>query len=144
MPHSSVLQAIDMALLPSRGFEVSWPIDMQMSGRLFKRMLLHQPEVSRLESVLGYAKNQPTNTNNFSGSSREWVGVKVLGQKSRRTRVSRIFRYFVPNFAPNFAPKFARIFRGFFVLRFMRNGDQKKFTYNPRHFSMQNSPANTK
>ena len=69
---------------------------------------------------------------------------KRLGQKSCRTKVSRIFRIFVPDFAPNFAPNFPRIFRGFFVLRFMGDGDQKKFTKNPRHFSMQNSQANTK
>ena len=38
-----------------------------------------------------------------------------------------------------------RIFPEFFeVLRFVGNGDQKKFTKNPRHFSMQNSQANTK
>ena len=41
----------------------------------------------------------------------------LLGQKSCRTKVSRIFRIFVPNFAPNFAPNFPRIFRGLFVLR---------------------------
>ena len=67
-----------------------------------------------------------------------------LGQKSCRTKASRIFRIFVPNFAPNFAPNFPRIFRGLFVLRFVGDGDQKKFTKNPRHFSMQNSQANTK
>ena len=66
------------------------------------------------------------------------------GQKSCRTKVSRIFRIFVPNFAPNFAPNFPRIFRGLFVLCFVGDGDQKKFTKNPRHFSMQNSQANTK
>ena len=54
------------------------------------------------------------------------------------------FQIFVPDFAPNFAPNFLRIFRGFLVLRFVRNGDQKKFTKNPLHFSMQNSQANTK
>ena len=30
------------------------------------------------------------------------------------------------------------------MLRFVGNGDQKKFTKNPGHFSMQNSQANTK
>ena len=69
---------------------------------------------------------------------------KSLGQKSCRTKVSRIFRIFVSNFAPNFAPNFPRIFRGLSVLRFVADGDQKKFTKNPRHFSMQNSQANTK
>ena len=68
----------------------------------------------------------------------------MLGQKSCRTKVSRIFRIFVPNFAPDFAPNFPRIFRGLFVLRFTGDGDQKKFTQNPRHFSMQNSQPNTK
>ena len=70
--------------------------------------------------------------------------VKALGQKSCRTKVSQIFRIFVPNFAPNFAPNFSRIFRRVFVLRFVGDGEQKKFTKNPRHFSMQNSQANTK
>ena len=65
----------------------------------------------------------------------------LLGQESRRTKVSRIF---VPNSAPNFAPNFPRIFRGLFALRFVGDGDQKKFTKNPRHLSMQNSQANTK
>ena len=68
----------------------------------------------------------------------------LLGQKSCRTKVSRIFGIFVPDFAPNFAPNFPRIFQGLFVLRFVGDGDQKKFTKNPRHFSMQNSQANTK
>ena len=67
----------------------------------------------------------------------------LLSQKSCRTKVSRIFRIFVPNFAPNFAPNFPRIFRGLFVLRLVGDGDQKKFTKNPRHFSMQNPQANT-
>ena len=30
------------------------------------------------------------------------------------------------------------------MLRFVGDGDQKKFTKNPRHFSMQSSQANTK
>ena len=42
----------------------------------------------------------------------------MLGQESCRTKVSRIFRNFVPNFAPNFAPNltpnFSRIFRASF------------------------------
>ena len=62
--------------------------------------------------------------------------ISRFGQKSCRTKVSRIFRIFVPNFAPNFAPNFPRIFRGLFVHRFVGDGDQKKFTKNPRHFSM--------
>ena len=36
-----------------------------------------------------------------------------LGQKSCRTKVSRIFRIFVPNFAPNFAPNFPEFFEDF-------------------------------
>ena len=67
-----------------------------------------------------------------------------LGQKSCRTKLSRIFRCFGPSFAPNFAPNFPRIFWGVFVLHFVGDGDQKKFTTNPRHFSMQNSQANSK
>ena len=59
-----------------------------------------------------------------------------LGQKNRRTKVPRIFPIFVPNFAPNFAPNFPRIFWGVSVLHFVGNGDQKKFTKNPRRFSM--------
>ena len=41
-----------------------------------------------------------------------------LGQESCRTKVSRIFRYFVPNFAPNFAPNFPRIFSRIFRASF--------------------------
>ena len=76
--------------------------------------------------------------------SSEQILDKFLGQESCRTKVVRIFRIFVPNFAPNFAPNFPRIFQGLFVPRFVGDGDQKKFTKNPRHFSMQNSQANTK
>ena len=53
------------------------------------------------------------------------------------------FWNFRSGFAPNFSPNFPRIFRGFFVL-LVGNGDQKRFTENPRHFLMQNSQANTK
>ena len=56
-----------------------------------------------------------------------------LGQKSCRTKVSRIFRIFVPNFAPKFcsefSPTFSRTFRASFN---MGDGDQKKFTKNPQ------------
>ena len=69
---------------------------------------------------------------------------KSLGQRSGRTKVPRIFRIVVPNFLPNFAPNFPRIFQGVFVLCFQGNGDQEKFTKNPRPFSMQNSQATTK
>ena len=37
-------------------------------------------------------------------------GPTILGHKSCRTKLSRIFRIFGPNFAPNFAPNFPRIF----------------------------------
>ena len=46
-----------------------------------------------------------------------------------------------PNFS-NFAPTFPQLFKGFFVLRFVGNGDQKEITKNPRRFSMQYSQAN--
>ena len=70
----------------------------------------------------------------FEGDSRESLArcenrVFFLGQESCRTKVSRIFRIFAPNLAPNFAPNFPRIFRGLFVLRFVGDGDQKKFTF---------------
>ena len=54
------------------------------------------------------------------------------------------FSNFRPEFCPEFCSELSRIFRGVFVLRFVGNGDQEKFTKNPRHFSMQNSQANTK
>ena len=60
----------------------------------------------------------------------------VFGQKSCRTKVSRIFRVFVPNFAPNFAQNFPRFFWGFFVLCFVGNGDQEKIHQkNPPFFN---------
>ena len=68
-----------------------------------------------------------------------------LGQESRRTKVSRVFRIFVPNFAPNFAPNFPLIFQGLSCFVSWETETRKKFTKNPRHFSMQNSQgANTK
>ena len=81
---------------------------------------------------------------NFRKHDKNSVFSKALGQKSRRTKDPRIFRIFVPNSAPNFASNFPRFFWGVFVLRFVGNGDQKKFTKNPRHFSMQNPQANSK
>ena len=42
----------------------------------------------------------------------------ILGQNSCRTKVPRIFEFFVPDFAPNFAPNFPRNFRGFFRASF--------------------------
>ena len=72
-------------------------------------------------------KHYPENPHTWCGGfSRFHVLSSFLGQKSCRTKVSRIFRIFVPNFAPNFAPNFPRIFRGLFVLRFVGGGDQKK------------------
>ena len=62
------------------------------------------------------------------------IASKSLGQKSCRTKVSRIFRIFVPNFAPIFAPNFPRNVWGAFVLRFVGDGDQKKFTKIPAIF----------
>ena len=38
---------------------------------------------------------------------------KVLGQKSCRTKVSRIFRIFVPDFLPNFPPNLPEFFKDF-------------------------------
>ena len=54
------------------------------------------------------------------------------------------FSNFCPEFCPEFCSEFFRILRGFFALRFVGNGDEKRFTKNPCHFSMQNSQANTK
>ena len=85
----------------------------------------------------------------------------MLGQKSRRIMSRSVpprfvrseklqnesspnFSDFRPKFAPNFAPNFPQIFRGRFVLRFLGTETRRKFTTNPRHFSMQNSQANSK
>ena len=65
-------------------------------------------------------------------------------EKLQNESSPNFWKFFFLDFAPNFAPNFPRIFPGFFVLRFVGNGDQKNFTKNPRHFSMQNSQANTK
>ena len=70
----------------------------------------------------------------------KFLYVIFLGQESCSTKVSPNFS----NFRPEFCPEFHRIFRGFFVPPFVGDGDQKKFTKNPRHFSMQNSQANAK
>ena len=74
---------------------------------------------------------------------RIWFGPILRSEKLQNERSPNCSN-FVPNFSPNFAPNFPRIFRGVFVLPFVGNGDQKKFTKNPRLFSMQNSQANTK
>ena len=67
----------------------------------------------------------------------------VRSGKSQNERFPN-FSNFRPEFCPEFCSEVSRIFRGLFVLHFVGDGDQKKFTKNPRHFSMQNSQANTK
>ena len=67
-----------------------------------------------------------------------------LGQKSCRTKVSRSFGIFVPDFAPKFCSEFAPNFSRTFRASFRGRRRPEKFTKNPRHFSMQNSQANTK
>ena len=112
----------------------------------------HAPRRSTMrppEALLGYVAKPmfygPVTFTTTTKANQTATNKEVeLGQKSCRPKVPRIFKIFVPNFAPNFAPNFPRIFQGFFVLCFVGNGDQKKFTKNPRHFSMQNSQANTK
>ena len=47
---------------------------------------------------------------------------------------------FCPEFCSEFSPNFSRTFRA----SFLGDRDQKKFTKNPRHFSIQNSQANAK
>ena len=97
------------------------------------------PSVNRWTlKILNFVRSSP------SPNLRSYGWKNLLGQKSCRTKVSRIFRFFVPNFSPNFSPNFPWIFWGVFVLHFVGDGDQKKFTKNPRHFSMQNSQANSK
>ena len=44
------------------------------------------------------------------------------------------FSNFHPGVCPEFRSEFSPKFSGVFVLRFVGNGDQKKFTKNPRHF----------
>ena len=63
----------------------------------------------------------------FGDKFKAFFSREKLGQKSCRTKVSRIFRFFVPDFAPNFAPNFPRIFRGFFVLHFCGRRRPEKF-----------------
>ena len=64
-------------------------------------------------------------------------------RKVAERKFPEFFEFSSRIFFPNFAPNFPRIFQGLFVLRFVGDGDQKKFAKNPRHFSMQNSQANT-
>ena len=66
---------------------------------------------------------------------KQHISTNLLGQK---------FPEFFFEFSSRISLRISlRIFRGFFVLRFVGNGDQKKITQNPCHFSMQNSQANT-
>ena len=136
-----------MTPLPKRGF-VTPPLvryvfhPPQVSVLCF--FLYKNPRQSRSEALLGGSKNSRGSA--FSGTFPPPIRFapppyhgpkfppKLLGQKSCRTKVPRIFRIFVPDFAPNFAPNFPRIFQGFFVLRFVETGDQNNFTKNPAIF----------
>ena len=73
-------------------------------------------------------------------------GKETLEKKGRKVAEQKFPNClnFRPEFYPEFCSEVSRIFRGVFVLRFVGNGDQKNFTKDPRHFSMQNSRANTK
>ena len=76
------------------------------------------------------------------GRARE-TPVRVRSEKFQNES-SPNFSNFRPEFCPEFCSEFSpNCSRGVFVLRFVGNGDQKKFTENPRRFSMQNSQANT-
>ena len=87
------------------------------------------------------ARGSPTPSQRLA----KFVSKKIVrSEKLQNESSPNFFRIFVPNFLPNFAPNFPRIFWGVFVLRFPGNGDHKKFTKNPRPFSMQNSQADTK
>ena len=66
------------------------------------------------------------NLNNLSGLSREQVGVKFVRSEKLQNESSPNFSIFVPEFVPNFATNFPRIFRGFYVLCFVGNRDQKE------------------
>ena len=80
----------------------------------------------RIAQVVGcHSENGISNSENGISNS-ESCSDNTLGQKSCRTKLSRIFGIFVPDFVPNFAPNFPRIFWGLFVLRFVGDGDQKK------------------
>ena len=55
------------------------------------------------------------------------------------------FTVYAPSICPEFCSEFSpNYLRGVFVLRFVGNGDEKKFTKKPRHFSRQNSQASKK
>ena len=58
---------------------------------------------------------------------------KIRSEKSQN-KSSPNFSDFCPGFCPEFLSEFSPKFLRFFVLRFVGNGDQKKFTKNLRHF----------
>ena len=68
----------------------------------------------------------------------------LLGQKSCRTKVSRIFRTFVPNFAPNFAPNFPEVFEDFSCFVSWETETRKNAPKIPAIFQRKISQANTK
>ena len=60
----------------------------------------------------------------------DWI---LLGHKSCRTKVPRIFRTFVPNFVPNLAPNFFRGFeKGLAGRGWRRKGAKKQRKFIPR------------
>ena len=129
-----------LAIWPFKGISVSLPRILWVRKR--REGSLHTPkkqgkddqgyhctyQVPRLTTCLAQ------NTVGRTEITRTHFGINFLGQKRCRTKSPRIFRIFVPNFAPNFAPNFPRKFSGVFVLCFVGNGDQKKFTKNPPPF----------
>ena len=92
----------------------------------------------------------------FRGNKIPWQGLKgkirlnpsdPICVRPHLVRSGKLQNESFPNFSifrPEFCPEFPRMFRGLFALRFVGDGDLKKITKNPRHFSMQNSQANTK
>ena len=93
----------------------------EVFGKVFGLVLLGQskqksfsPKFPRLTDKIS-VKNVMTR---FCTETPANTILKRLGQKSCRTKVSRIFRIFVPNFvpdfAPNFPPNFLRSFRASF------------------------------
>ena len=67
-----------------------------------------------------------------------FLGSKCLGQCFRSDKLQNEsfpnFSNFRPEFCPEFCSEFSRIFGGFFVLRFVGDGDQKKITKNKPPF----------
>ena len=99
-----------------------------------------------LISTLRFVQTSSTSTPLLALEPALGFGLGLLGQESRRTKVSRIFRIFVPNFqfCPEFCSEFFPNFSRTFRASFRERRRPEKFTKNPRHFSMQNSQANTK